>query len=381
MPRRLFKIVSNSLPRKYSRYLSTPTFVLKDVVWAIGDFYTLNRKPFDSKLPAKQLLQVCDSDLFKQAGIVLDVRMIKTADWRTITQFFNLPRLVALKKTDLIKQPDTEHATLHQTGAEQSSAMHINVDTSVVKKSRLHKIQDTNVRQTTDYNFGDENMLIRFKTFVVALICCLASSSAMADSDILNSSLILSGGLSKAQNACDSPWLTYGLNSGGTCKETNTALRLAYNYKFTPVWGIEASYGDLGNATANGISTAYGTPATWSMKAIGWSFAGTAAVPVGGGFSLLGKLGTVRAEFTETIHTTSTTGQVMQGISFNGAPITRQNKNALTYGIGLQYELNKQFALRAQYESFGKYDMYGSYGISAPRIGLSLVSAGFVLKF
>jgi opacity protein-like surface antigen len=370
MLRRLLKI-----SREPSHYSSTFAFVLEDVVWTMGSFCTLNRKPFYAELLAKQFPPPYTSDSFIHTDRALDFRA-KRLHSASLSSL-NLPYLVVLNEAEVVKQPDTEHGTL----TEQSSATRINAEASVVMKSRLHKIQDVNARQITDYNFGDRNMLIRFKAFTVALICCFASSPVMADFETLNSSLILSGGLSKAQNACDSPWLTYGLNSGGTCKETHTALRLAYNYKFTPVWGIEASYGDLGNATGNGTSTAYGTPATWSMKAIGWSFAGTAAVPVGGGFSLLGKLGTVRAEFTETIHTTSTTGQVMQGITFNGAPITRQDKNALTYGIGLQYELNKQFALRAQYENFGKYDMYGSYGISAPRIGLSLISAGLVLKF
>lgn len=292
-----------------------------------------------------------------------------------------LPTAFAHSEEDVILAIRKNCAFNHKPFLAKPYATYTNADAQSVMKFRLNKIQDTNVHSKTDYKFGDRNMLIRFKAFVVALICCLASSPVLADFETLNSSLIFSGGLSKAQNACASPWLTYGLNQGGTCKENHTALRLAYNYKFTPIWGVEASYGDLGNATGDGTSTAYGTPATWSIKAIGWSFAGTAAVPVGGGVSLLGKLGTVRAEFTETIRTTSTTGQVMQGITFNGAPITRQNKNALTYGIGLQYELSKKFALRAQYESFGKYDMYGSYGISAPRIALSIISAGVVLKF
>ena len=223
-------------------------------------------------------------------------------------------------------------------------------------------------------------MLKPFNSCVLTLISCLAASPAFAQVERLNSSLIFSGGLSKAKNACDSPWLTT-LDQGGTCKETHTALRLAYDYQFTPMWGFEVSYGDLGNSTGNGTSAAFGTPATWSVKAIGWSFAGTATVPMGGGFSLLGKLGTVRAEFSENLQTSSATGQGLQGISLNGVPITRQNKNGLTYGLGFQYEFSNRFSLRAQYENFGTYDIYGSYGVSSPRIGLSMISSGVVLKF
>ena len=118
------------------------------------------------------------------------------------------------------------------------------------------------------------------------------------------------------------------------------------------------------------------------MKASGWALAGTATIPVAGGFSLFGKLGTVRAEFYENIHASTSTGVVMEGISFNGVPISRQIKNAVTYGLGVQYELNRTFALRAQYENFGSYDIYSAYGVSSPpRITLSMLSAGIVLKF
>ncbi len=229
-------------------------------------------------------------------------------------------------------------------------------------------------------------MARRIRTYAIALICCLAVSPAFANNETTNSSIILSGGYSKAKNACDSPWVTVAMGSGSTCSETHTALRLAYNYRFTPIWGFEASYGDLGNATGEGISTVpglSGSLATWSTKAIGWAFSGTATVPITGGFSFFGKVGTVRAEFSESYHANSnTTGAVMQGISVNGVPISRQIKNSVTYGAGVQYELSKSFAIRAQYENFGSYDIYSAYGISnPPRIALSLASVGIVLKF
>lgn len=95
----------------------------------------------------------------------------------------------------------------------------------------------------------------------------------------------------------------------------------------------------------------------------------------------MGKLGGVRAEFNEEIHTTSNAGAVMYGVTFNGVPITRLAKNSLTYGIGFQYELSRKFAIRTQYESFGKYDIYGAYGMSVPRIALSAATIGIVLRF
>ena len=196
----------------------------------------------------------------------------------------------------------------------------------------------------------------------------------MAETEPMSSSLILNGGYSSEKNACASPWLS-GLNPGGSCSEGNTALRLAYDYQITRTWGFEISYGDLGNSTGSGTWASNGLPATWSMKAIGWSYAGTATVPLGDGLSLFGKLGTVRAEFSESLQAGTL------ATSWNGVPISRQIKNALTYGFGLQYELSKKYALRTQYENFGTYDIYGAYGTSSSRIGISMVSAGMVLKF
>jgi hypothetical protein len=43
MPRRLLKILS--LSREPSR--SSPVFTLEDIVWAMGSFCALNRKPFE----------------------------------------------------------------------------------------------------------------------------------------------------------------------------------------------------------------------------------------------------------------------------------------------------------------------------------------------
>ena len=86
-------------------------------------------------------------------------------------------------------------------------------------------------------------MLIRITTSALAVIFSLAAAPAYAEFESLNSSLILSGGYTKAQNACASPWLAYGVSSDGTCYENHTALRLAYNYQLR-------RYGDLKRATA-----------------------------------------------------------------------------------------------------------------------------------
>lgn len=221
-------------------------------------------------------------------------------------------------------------------------------------------------------------MAIRFKILWAMLLCSLTISPATAAQ--LWNSLVLSAGHSKAQNACTSPWVSGAFNPGASCSEGHAAYRFAYSRNFTPVWGVEISYGDLGDAEGVGTFVIGGAPATWSMKSVGWAFAGTGTFPIGKGFTLLGKIGGVRAEFREEFHSSIATAPV-HGVSYNGIGIISGAKNGLLYGVGLQYDLNNTYAIRAQYENFGKYTVYDVYGVTTPKISLSMVSVGLVLKF
>jgi OmpA-OmpF porin, OOP family len=230
------------------------------------------------------------------------------------------------------------------------------------------------------FHYWEKLMIYRVKAWMVGLLACLMILPPAAALQ-LSHSLVLSAGRSKAQNACASPWLTAGFQPGASCSENHTSYRLAYDYSITPIWGFEISYGDLGDAEGSGGNYLTGEAATWSMKSIGWAFAGTGTFPLGRGFSLLGKIGGVRAEFREKYHTTMG-GVGYHGIALNGVGIISEAKNGLTYGLGLQYDLDQTFAFRAQYENFGKYAVYNEYGLSAPpEISFSMFSAGLVLKF
>ena len=110
MPRRLLKIVSGSLSRESSRPSPTFAFALEDVVWAMGSFCALNRKPFDAELLAKQFPPPYTSDSFIHAARALGFRIKRREGDGTLLSSLNLPCLVVLNEAEPVKQPDAESA-------------------------------------------------------------------------------------------------------------------------------------------------------------------------------------------------------------------------------------------------------------------------------
>lgn len=228
-------------------------------------------------------------------------------------------------------------------------------------------------------------MLNNIKTGALVSIICLSASPAWADnySGQNKSSLIINAGYAKESNACASPWYTLVMTGTG-CSENHKAYRLAYDYQFTPAWGLEVSYGDFGNAQGNGSVAIGGVPyqTNWSLKSGGWAFAGTGTFHIGDSVSFFGKLGGARAEFQEKLNASNNGVSGYTGVTLNNVGIVNSAKNALTYGVGCQIDLNSSFAIRAQYENFGSYDVYGQYGLGNPsKIKLTMASAGLVFKF
>ena len=128
MPRRLFKIVSNSLSREPSRQPTTYTFSLEDVVWAMGSFCALNRKPFDAELLAKQFPPPYTSDSFIHAARALGFRIKRRDGDGTLLSSLNLPCLIVLNEAEPIRQANAEHKDsqpAQHTETEQSGATHI----------------------------------------------------------------------------------------------------------------------------------------------------------------------------------------------------------------------------------------------------------------
>lgn len=230
-------------------------------------------------------------------------------------------------------------------------------------------------------------MLIRFETWMLALLCCLIVSPASAAGH-WNSSVVLSTGYAKERGACTSPLRTIGLPTGN-CSEGKAAFRIAYDYQFTSILGLEVSYGELGRAKAYGSTPASwsGGQGTWEMTADGWAVAVTGNLPVIGGLSLFGKAGWVRAEFDEDLNFYCVSTDILICPYGTGDyHIVRQDrigiaKNHIAYGLGLQYDFSDSYAIRTQYENFGSYDLVQPGVGTIINVRLVQVSAGIVLKF
>lgn len=129
--------------------------------------------------------------------------------------------------------------------------------------------------------------------------------------------------------------------AGGGEARTNsseTSWKAYGGYQFTPTWGAEVGYNDLGRYNGANIES--------------WTLAGTGKLPLGERWSLLGKLGAAanRPEFA-------------------GAA----NRTDLLFGVGVGYSLNKNLGLRLEYEDFGSLSKVGNPSNSrGTNLGLSL---------
>lgn len=136
------------------------------------------------------------------------------------------------------------------------------------------------------------------------------------------------------------------LTGGNSSK---TSVKIFGGFKFTPNWGLEAQYSDLGSRnlelTNGGVQIGTG-----SLKVSQLSIAATGTLPLATNFSLLGKLGvsgnSAKANFSIPA----------AGFAVSGS----ENKTDLMIGVGVLYDLTPKIAVRAEYEDFGKLNSTGN---------------------
>lgn len=111
-----------------------------------------------------------------------------------------------------------------------------------------------------------------------------------------------------------------GAGAGAAKTDTNeTSWKLYAGYQFTPVWGIELGYNDLGSYRGSDIEST--------------TLAGTGTLALGQGWSLLGKLGAAsnHPHFSGSSHQTE-----------------------WLVGVGIGYSFARNLGMRLEYEDFGK---------------------------
>lgn len=131
--------------------------------------------------------------------------------------------------------------------------------------------------------------------------------------------------------------LYLGAGAGEAKTDTReTSWKLYGGYQFTPTWGLELGYNDLGKYRGADIES--------------WSLAGTGTIPLNERWSLFGKLGA-----TENRPDAAGMG----------------NHTAVLLGVGVGYSLSRNVGVRLEYEDFGK--LSDANGSSRGRnLGLSL---------
>ncbi|MGH8764416.1 MAG: porin family protein [Burkholderiales bacterium] len=127
----------------------------------------------------------------------------------------------------------------------------------------------------------------------------------------------------------DRAFATQGFTTSNSMDNKDQAWGLVLGYRFTPNWGIEGAYSDLGKFKYNGtvIAPAADT-VSGDYQAKAWSLAGIGTLPLGNGFGLYGKLGLhdTKAELSAT----SGTGAGPTGGTSSGT--------GLLVGMGATYD-------------------------------------------
>lgn len=139
-----------------------------------------------------------------------------------------------------------------------------------------------------------------------------------------------------------------GTLAGTTVTGANTSkgsVKVYGGFQFTPNWGIEAQYTDLGNRTFQLTNPFVVGVGSGSVKASQFSIAGTGTLPVAANFSLLGKLG---------VSANRASGSATAPFIVSSA-----NKSDLLVGVGVAYNITPKLAVRLEYEDFGKFTMNG----------------------
>ena len=133
---------------------------------------------------------------------------------------------------------------------------------------------------------------------------------------------------------------TNGINSavilGGN---TNKGLTKVYGgYQFTPNWGVEGQYSDLGSRDLSNVANVK----LGDYSVTQYSIAGTGTLPLSSGFSLLGKLGITANNVRAT------------------ANVGASNATSALIGVGVAYSFSPALSARLEYEDFGKLGNYNN---------------------
>jgi subfamily B ATP-binding cassette protein HlyB/CyaB len=155
MPRRLLKLVSRSLSREPVAHAPTHTFSAEDIVWAMGSFCALNRKPFDAGLLLKQFPPPYSSDSFVHAARAMGFRIKRRDCASSELSKFNLPCLVVLKPDNPLARHSGEGRNPARTNSPRSGQ---NSDDVPLSREIINQL-DSGLRRNDDVLANEQSGL------------------------------------------------------------------------------------------------------------------------------------------------------------------------------------------------------------------------------
>lgn len=163
---------------------------------------------------------------------------------------------------------------------------------------------------------------------------------------------------SSATSGVDNTVAPVSVTGGNSSK---TSLKIFGGFKFTPNWGLEAQYSDLGSRDMS-ITNAGVRIGSGNIKFSQFSLAGTGTLPLASNFSLFGKVGI-----------SGNSSKVNLSIPVANASLASSgNKTDLMLGVGVSYSITPQIAVRAEYEDFGKFNSGGTATYRANNFSVGL---------
>jgi len=115
MPRRLLRAVTARFPAASPPVVLQHLFSVDDVVWAMGSFCALNRKPFDGGLLIRQFPPPYNADSFIHAGRALGFRIKRKDCSSQLIGTLNLPCLVVMCAASATTTADPHADTVPMT--------------------------------------------------------------------------------------------------------------------------------------------------------------------------------------------------------------------------------------------------------------------------
>ena len=159
------------------------------------------------------------------------------------------------------------------------------------------------------------------------------------------------GGLSVGgsnQRISDTALTVSGATSSSLSKdESGTGFKIFAGYHFNRNFALEGGYTDLGKFRVTrdvSAPAAIAGSAVADMRSTGFNLDAVGVIPLQGGFSLFGKIGTI---YTTTQTSLATSG----GISAGGASAKRRDWD-WKWGVGASYNFGNGMSLRLEYEDY-----------------------------